>query len=268
MLETIAGVVLDMDGVLWRGDEALPGLTALFDHLNAHRIPFALATNNSMRSPADYVGKLAQLGVSKIDREQIITSGVAAVEYLKAAYPKDTPVHVLGGDGLKGLVVAAGFPLHYLDRTPAKVVLVGLDMRVTYDKLKRAALLIRGGADFIGTNNDATFPTPEGLAPGAGSLLALLRTATGREPLLMGKPSAAMFAAALKIVGTPPDKTLMIGDRLDTDIAGAARAGLKTALVLTGVSSREDAERAEVKPDAVYADLPALLAAWTRSQSL
>jgi 4-nitrophenyl phosphatase len=262
MLETIAGVVLDMDGVLWKGDEALPGVTALFDHLSARNIPFALATNNSMKSPAEYVGKLAQLGAPRIDKTQIITSGVAAVEYLKATYPKDNPVHVVGGDGLKGLVVAAGFPLHYLDRTPAKVVLVGLDMRLTYDKLRRATLLIRGGADFIGTNDDATFPTPEGLVPGAGSLLALLRTATGREPLLMGKPSAAMFDAALKIVGTPPEKTLMIGDRLDTDIAGAAKAGFKTALVLTGVSSREDADRAEVKPDAIYADLPALLTAW------
>lgn len=262
MLDTIAGVILDMDGVLWRGDEALPGLEALFERLRARSLPFVLATNNSSKSPAEHVIKLAKLGVKDIDKSRILTSGVVAVDYLKATYPAETPIHVLGGDGVKSLVVAAGFPLHYLEPTPPKVVLAGLDPKVTYDKLKRASLLIRGGADFIGTNDDATFPAAEGLIPGAGSLLALLRTATGRDPLVLGKPHAPMFHTALKLLGTPAERTLMVGDRLDTDIAGAKKAGLKAALVLTGVSAREDADKAEHKPDAIYADLLALLAAF------
>jgi 4-nitrophenyl phosphatase len=149
-----------------------------------------------------------------------------------------------------------------MSETPASIVVAGLDFKLNYDKLKRASLLIRGGAVFIGTNDDATFPMPEGLAPGAGSILALLRTSSGCEPLLMGKPNPPMFEAALRLLGTKPERTLMIGDRLDTDIAGAKRAGMRTALVLTGVSNQADVEDAADAPDAVFAGLPELLAAW------
>lgn len=261
-IKLASGVIIDMDGVLWRGDEPLPGLAALFEHLYERKIPFVLATNNSMKAPADYVAKLANFGVAGVDPANIITSGIVAVDYLKANYAPDTPVHVLGGDGLKSLITAAGYPLHYLSETPAPVVVAGLDTRVTYDKLKRAALQIRAGAAFIGTNDDMTIPTPEGLAPGAGSLLALLSAATQREPTLMGKPNPAMFEAALRILGTPPGRTIMIGDRLDTDIFGAARVGIRTALVLTGVSTRAEAESGAVKPDAIYEDLPELITSW------
>jgi len=261
-IKLATGIILDMDGVLWRGDEALPGMAALFERLYERKIPFALATNNSMKSPADYVVKLAGFGVTGVEPSHILTSGVVAVSYLKANYPPDTLIHVLGGDGLKALITAAGYPLHFMGEEKASVVVAGLDTRVTYDKLKRAALQIRAGATFIGTNDDVTIPTPEGLAPGAGSLLAMLKAATDREPLLMGKPNPAMFEAALALLGTPPARTLMIGDRLDTDIFGAARVGLRTALVLTGVSTRAQAESGAITPDAIYAGLPELLAAW------
>jgi 4-nitrophenyl phosphatase len=141
-------------------------------------------------------------------------------------------------------------------------VAVGVDFTLTYDKLKHASLCLRAGADFIATNNDATFPTPEGLVPGAGSIVAALQTASGKTPVNMGKPNAPMFEAALRALDTQAGKTLMVGDRLDTDILGAAAVGMQTALVLTGVSTADDVAESVRKPDGVYAGLPALLEAW------
>lgn len=254
----ISGVVMDMDGVVWRGDEVLPGAHALFELLRERGLPFVAATNNSSKSPADYVRKLSRMGIEGVSEENILTSGKAAVNYLQQHYPANTAVHVVGGDGLKGMVARAGYELADV----ADVVVVGIDFHLTYDKLKRAAYLIRAGAEFIGTNSDRTFPLPDGLAPGAGSILALLQTATDREPIIMGKPNRPMFDAALDLMGTTPATTLMIGDRLDTDILGAQAAGLKTALVLTGVTTRAELAASPIQADGVYADLPELLAEW------
>jgi 4-nitrophenyl phosphatase len=256
---TVDGLIMDMDGVLWRGDEALPGMADLFAFLRAREIPFALATNNSSKSQLDYVHKLAKLGVAGIEERQIVTSGTATVDYLLHHYPAGTPIHVLGGDGLKRMVAAAGFPFS----DSAGVVVAGIDTALTYEKLKRATLLIHAGADFIGTNDDANIPIPEGLAPGAGSILAALRAATGRAPLVVGKPGAAMFEAALRVLGIPADRALMLGDRLNTDIIGAQRVGVRAALVLTGVSTRAEAEQAA--PDGVYENLDEFLHVWKRA---
>jgi 4-nitrophenyl phosphatase len=256
----IKAVIMDMDGVLWTGDEPLPGLVPFFDLLRGKEISFALATNNSGKSLATYVEKLARMGVSAVRDEQIITSGTATASYLQTQYPPGTLIHVLGGDGLRQVMTEAGF---VLDDAAAHAVVVGLDPQLTYERLKRAALLIRGGADFIATNQDRTIPSPEGLAPGAGSLVAALKTATDREPLVtIGKPGAPMFEAALRLLGARPEQTLMIGDRLNTDIEGAARVGLKTALVLTGVSTRAEAEAAASPPDGVYDNLAAMTTVW------
>lgn len=255
----IKAVVSDMDGVLWRGDEPLPGMVAFFQMLRHRGLPFVLATNNSMKSPSDYVVKLTKLGVPDVREEQIITSSTTTVSYLKANYPAGSPMHVLGGDGLRRVLIAGGFTL---DDSAPRAVVVGLDTNLTYEKLKKASFLIQAGATFIATNQDNSIPTPEGLAPGAGSLVSALKTASGKQPLVMGKPDAPMFEAALRLVGTPAAQTLMIGDRLNTDITGASLLGFKTALVLTGVSTRADAEISEIKPDSIYEDLEALLKAW------
>jgi 4-nitrophenyl phosphatase len=258
-LSDIKAVASDMDGVLWRGDEPLPGMVTLFQMLRTRGMPFALVTNNSMKTPSDYVAKLAKLGVADVRAEQIITSSTTTLSYLKATYPAGSPMHVLGGDGLRRLIIEGGFKL---DDTAPKAVIVGLDTNLTYDKLKRASFLIRAGATFIATNQDDSIPTPEGLAPGAGSIVAALKAATGQQPRVMGKPDAPMFEAALRLMGTAPADTLMIGDRLNTDITGAALLGFKTALVLTGVSTRADAEVNSIKPDGIYADLATLLESW------
>lgn len=258
---TIRAVIMDMDGVLWRGTQVLPGAPALFSFLRARGLPFALATNNSSRAPSDYVEKLAALAIGTVEPEQIVTSGTATVRYLRSQFAPGTPVHVLGGDGLRALIESAGFTLVGMEGE-ASVVVAGIDFELTYAKLKRASRLIRAGAEFIGTNADATFPMADGLAPGAGSLLAALQTATSRQPRIMGKPAAPMFETALEVVAAPPASTLMIGDRLDTDIAGASALGLRTALVLTGVATAADLEESTCLPDAIYADLPSLLRDW------
>jgi 4-nitrophenyl phosphatase len=251
-LSNIKAVIADMDGVLWRGDAPLPGLLEFFALLRARNLPFALATNNSAKSPADYVSKLQGLGVFHVREEQILTSGTASVSYLQANYPPGIPVYVLGGDGLRKILSEAGYAV---SDNGVRVVIVGLAPQLTYDHLKKAVLLIGAGADFIGTNPDSNIPTPEGLAPGAGSIIAAVQTATDCEPVIIGKPHPPIFQAALRFLGTPPAETLMIGDRLTTDIEGAQRVGLRTALVLTGVSTREELAASAIQPDRVYEDL-------------
>jgi 4-nitrophenyl phosphatase len=255
---TINGVILDMDGVLWLGDQPLPGMADLFRFFRSRGIRFVLATNNSSKSPADYIAKLARMGVHGIEEWQIVTSGTAAVSYLQTHYPEGTNIHVLGGDGLKVMIGKAGYVL----ADDAPVVVAGIDVALTYDKLKRAALLIRNGAHFIGTNADVTIPVPEGLAPGAGSILAALRAATDCEPIIMGKPNAPMFETALRNLNTDAAHALMIGDRLQTDTLGAQNVGLRAALVLTGVATADDLASSNIRPDAVYKGLPELIAAW------
>jgi 4-nitrophenyl phosphatase len=253
----IQGVIMDMDGVLWRGDEALPGVLRWFAWIRGRGLPFALATNNSMKTPADYVQKLAKVGIEGVQERQILTSGTTTVDYMHRHYPAGTAVHILGGDGLRTLMTEAG----YVVADEAPVVIVGLDTSLTYEKLRRASALLRNGAAFIGTNADPTIPTPSGLAPGGGSIVAALRTASDVEPIIMGKPNAPMFEAAVGLLETAPEQTLMIGDRLDTDIAGGRAAGFKTVLVLTGVATREKLATSAVQPDGVYEDLEALAAA-------
>lgn len=256
--QSIRGVIMDVDGVLWRGDEPIPGAAEFITFLQSRNIPFALATNNSNKSPEDYQTKLAVLKLGELSADQIVTSGRATASYMKQHYPAGTPVHVLGGDGLRQLMQKAGMTL--TDTEPCAAVVVGIDFTLTYDKARCASNLIRGGADFIGTNADATFPMPDGPAPGAGSILSLVATATGKKPMVIGKPNAAMYEAALDVIGTSASETLMVGDRIDTDIAGAQALGMKGALVLTGVSSREEAEKSPTPPDIVIANLSGLIA--------
>jgi len=254
----VNALISDMDGVLWRGTVALPGMGELFDLLFARDLAFVLATNNSRNTSADYVQKLAKMAVQDIQERHIVTSGTATVRYLQTRYPAGSDIFVLGGDGLKQMVVRAGF---HLVESGAVAVVCGIDFDLTYGKLRTATLLIRDGAEFIGTNPDSSFPSPEGLVPGAGSILALLESASGRAPTIIGKPMRGMFDAALGVLGAPPQETLMIGDRINTDIAGARALGMQTALVMTGVESPDSLAASEIQPDYVYAGLPELVAA-------
>jgi 4-nitrophenyl phosphatase len=259
-LTTIRAVITDMDGVLWNEDEALPGLVELFALLRSRQIPIVAATNNATKTPVEYVSKFARMGVQGVQASEIITSGTAITTYIQERYAVGTRIHVLGSAALRTVLEAAGFPS--ADDAVA-VVIVGLDKELTYNKLKQASLLIQAGAEFIGTNDDPALPSPEGLIPGAGSVVAAVTVASGKRPsTLIGKPHPPLFEAALRYLGTQPQETLMIGDRLDTDILGAQKLGIKTALVLTGASTHAHIDAGSVQPDGIYANLPSLIAAW------
>ena len=258
MIEQTKAVIADMDGVLWRGPQPLPGMREFFNHLFARELNFVLATNNSSRTRQDYVDKLAAMGVNRVQPHHIVTSGTATVSYLKTQYPAGADIFVVGGAGLKRMLRDAGFNLV---ESKAEVVVCGIDFDLTYDKARTATLLIRAGARFIGTNPDPSFPAPEGLVPGAGSVIAMIEAATGQTPTIIGKPKRGMFEAALRQIGARPEETLMIGDRIGTDIAGAQALGINTALVMTGVETEASLCGSEIKPDFVFAGLPELIEA-------
>ena len=257
-LAEIKAVVSDMDGVLWRGTTPLPGVAEFFAFLREQQIPFALATNNSGRHPEDYIEKLAAMGVPNMEAWQIVTSGTATADYLKQQYPAGARLYVIGNPGLVRVLTESGFTL---TDSEVDAVVAGIDFEFTYAKARIATHLIRNtGAAFIGTNPDVTYPAPDGLVPGAGSVIGMIQLATSVEPTIIGKPQRAMFDVAVQRLGVPASETLMIGDRLDTDIAGGQAAGLKTAFVLTGVSTRD--EIGAIQPDYVFQDLLTLTKAW------
>ena len=258
MLKGIRAVISDMDGVLWRGMQPLPGLHDFFAYMSGKNIGFVLATNNSSKTQMNYVEKLSTLGVNGVQPAHIVTSGTATVSYLRRKFRPGTRLFVVGGAGLKQILTKAGFSLVEDD---ADLVVCGIDTDLTYEKLSRATLLIRGGAGFIGTNPDTSFPSPEGLVPGAGSILALLEAASGQRPIVIGKPSRGMFEAALRQLKAAPEETLMIGDRIETDIEGAQALGIKTALVMSGVEDETSLRASQTKPDCVFEGLPDLIAA-------
>ena len=257
----LRGLVIDVDGVLWHGDHTLAGVCRLFDFLRAHQIAFIIATNNSARPGSEIVERLAGLGV-EITEDQVLTSAQATALYLPRVAPRGARVLVVGGQGLKDEVTRVGYEL--VDQA-ADVVVAGIDWDLTYDKLKRATIEIRHGAKFVGTNADKTYPGAEGIIPGAGAILAAIQTATDVAPLVIGKPEPAMFDIAVEKMRVPGKAAAMLGDRLDTDIAGAQRAGLTSILVLTGVTTREALVQSTVQPDWVFENLDTLCEMWQRA---
>ncbi len=256
--QKIKGLILDMDGVLWRGDQPLLDMQAFFASMDSFGIQVILATNNATKSVSQYQEKLRQFGVS-LPANHIVNSAMSAAYYLKNKYPSGGPVFVVGESGLVTTLEDWGF---HLAENDVLAVVAGLDRTITYAKLSSAAQLIRSGVEFIGTNPDLTFPSPNGLTPGAGSVLAFIEAGSGVKPIITGKPEPFMFDLALQRMGLAPDQVLAIGDRLDTDILGGQRAGCRTGVVLTGVATLTEIQSWSPQPDLVLenlADLPHLL---------
>ncbi len=260
-LRAAKGFVFDMDGVLYRGDHQLPGVVDLINALVIRDIPYMLATNNSMATPAMYVAKLAKMGI-ETEPEHILTSATATRIYLDQHLSEEAAVFVVGMPPLRDQLFN-GSKKSFSEDGDVEAVVVGLDLDFSYAKLKKANSAIRAGASFIATNADATLPTEEGLVPGAGSIVASIQTASGIKPVMIGKPEPTTLHMSAKTMGLDPTDCVMIGDRLDTDILAGARAGMLTALVLTGVSTRDDIAKSDVLPDLVFSDLTALLASFT-----
>lgn len=262
-LHAASAFIFDMDGVLYRGQRGLPGVQECFTAIERRGAAYVLATNNSMASPEEYTARLAGMGIAAA-ADRIQTSGTATRDYLLERLPHGAPVYVVGMPGLRHQIhdvggFAVADPVE--GGTDTAAVVVGLDQQFTYDKLKAAFFAIRGGAIFIATNIDSTLPTETGFVPGAGTVVAAIQTAVAQQPVVIGKPSPEILIQAARELGATPDQTVMIGDRLDTDILAGNRAGMLTAMVLTGVSSAEDIADSEAKPDLVFPGLPELLAA-------
>jgi HAD superfamily hydrolase (TIGR01450 family) len=252
------GVVFDLDGVVYLGEEVVAAAPAALDQVRGLGVKVAFVTNNSYRPPERVVEKLNRLGVKAADGE-VLTSAQAAVRLLGGRDGLEgVKVLVVGGPGLRTALAAAGAEL--VEGTAwreAEVVAVGFDPDLTYTRVRDAALAIRAGARFVGSNPDTTLPAPDGLWPGAGATLALLRAATGVPPEVAGKPERALLDTAAAAIG--PGPYLMVGDRADTDLDGAHRLGWSTALVLSGVTGPADLPDLAAAPDHLLADVGGLL---------
>ena len=253
-LRDIAGFLVDMDGVLYRDDTPLPGMQEFVHLVQRRSIPHLFLTNNSSRTPQEYAEKMRALG-APVPADRILTSALVTAAHLARSVKPDERVLMLGGPGLRTALLDAGLQLTD-DPAAAAVVVVGLDREVTYEKLARATQAVTRGARFFGTNADRSLPAAGGLEPGAGALLAAIETAAGVRARVFGKPERAMFEQGLMRLGTPPERTAMIGDRYETDIVGARHAGLVTIAVATGVAGADWLRSQDPPPDHV---LPALL---------
>lgn len=249
--KNIKALILDMDGVLWRAYQPIVDLEKVFTKINDMGLKYAFATNNSTKHISTYIEKLKGFNIP-VTKEQIITSSIATAQELQKRYPDGGKVFIVGEEGMIRTLAEHGFTNSEED---VIAVVAGLNFQLNYKQLSVAATLIRNGAEFIGTNPDLTFPIPGGFSPGAGSMIAFIEAASGVKPEIIGKPMKTMFEHALEFLGTQPSETLVIGDRLETDILGGQNAGCQTALVLSGVSSREAGEKWTPKVEFIAEDL-------------
>jgi 4-nitrophenyl phosphatase len=248
-------LLLDMDGVLWRDNEAIGDLPAIFEKIADMGMQVAFVTNNATRTAEQYLSKFENFGV-EVKVEQIYSSALASAEYLSKVHPGGGMVFVVGERGLQKALEERGFQHGEED---CLAVVVGLDREINYEKLTRATLLVNSGVRLIGTNPDKTLPTPEGMAPGAGSIIAAIESASGKSAKIIGKPEATLLEAAIAKLEFAASEVLMVGDRLETDIAAGQNAGCATALVLSGASSLDQAKLWKPAPDYIEADLNSLM---------
>ena len=250
----IQNLIIDMDGVLWRGEQPLPRLPEFFDTLRELGVQFVLATNNASRTGNQYVQRLLRFGAA-VNEDEVLTSPQATAAWLAANAPT-ARIFTIGEQGLNSELTRAGLKvLQPEDAQQATHVVVGIDREMNYGKLVEACLAIRAGATFVGTNPDVTFPSERGIVPGNGATLAALEVSTGVKPIIIGKPQPEMMVQALARMGGDASNTAVLGDRLDTDILAGRNAGLPTILVLTGVSGRDEAETGPIRPDFIFKDI-------------
>jgi NagD protein len=236
----------DMDGVLIREEHALSGAAEFLQRLVDRDRRFLVLTNNSIFTPRDLVARLAQTGL-KVPEEAIWTSGLATATFLADQQPGGS-AYVIGEAGLTTPLHEVGYTL--TDRDPDFVVL-GETRTYSFEAITQAIRLIVGGARFIATNPDVSGPSADGPLPATGSVAALITAATGRRPYFVGKPNPMMFRSALNRISAHSETTVMVGDRMDTDIVAGIEAGLDTILVLSGVTTPADIERFPYRPGLV-----------------
>jgi 4-nitrophenyl phosphatase len=255
----IKALIIDMDGVVWKSDSPIGDLAATFGRIRERGLKFVFATNNSTKTSDQYVERLTGLGVN-VEPWQVITSSQAAAAMVAKKFPPRTKAFIIGEDGIRMAMEEKGFEVVSVENaTQAQVVVMGIDREITFQKASEATLLVRNGIPFYATNADKTFPTPRGEIPGSGAWLSIITTATGVEPIVAGKPFPFLMELSLEKLGTSKAETLVVGDRLETDIAAGQAVGCPCALVLSGVSTKEEAEKWDPKIDMITESLSELV---------
>ncbi len=245
MMPKIKCFVIDLDGVVYKGDTLVKNADKRIASMRKKgRVLFA--TNNASLHREEYVRKLRGFGIPA-EKDEVLTSAYVSAVYINTHYD-DPRVFMIGERGLKQELEEQGIKVCWRN---CDLVLVGLDKGFNYDKLARGLRFIERGAPFLATNDDNALVTESGLLPGAGAIVSALKTASGREPMVIGKPSDTMADFILTKAGVKPEEVLVIGDRLDTDVVMGKNFGMKTALVLTGYTKQEDIEKSRIKPDYV-----------------
>lgn len=232
------GYLIDLDGTMYNGSAVIDGAIDFIDRLNKESIPYVFLTNNATKTQLEAAQKLLDMGFD-IHPETLYTSAMATAAYLRETDPGAT-VYVIGSDSLKETLEAAGLRLA---ESGADYVVMGLDPKINYEKLSKAALMINAGSKFIATNPDRKFPTEDGFVPGNGSLVSVLVSATDIKPVIIGKPEGIILEAAVASLGLPKDDVLMVGDNYDTDILTGINGGVDTLHVNTGVTSKGEVEQ-------------------------
>jgi len=243
-------IISDMDGVIYRGKQLIPGAKEFVARLIESQTPFLFLTNNAEQTPLDLKLKLEGMGVADVREDNFITSAMATAMFLKSQTRNAHPTaYVVGGGGLINELYNVGFSI---SESQPDYVVVSKTLNFGYEQLKKAVRLIDHGAKFIGTNPDMVDPVDGGYEPAAGTLLAAISAATGKTPYIVGKPNSLMMLLATRKLGVHPEDAVMIGDRMDTDIVGGMEAGMCTALVLSGVSTLESIKRFPYQPDHIF----------------
>jgi 4-nitrophenyl phosphatase len=251
MLAELQALLLDLDGVVFRGETPLPGATRLVPCLRQLGMAHAFVTNNATLTPEQVAAKLCAMGI-EASSSSVVNSPVATAAYLRRRAAAGTRVCVIGEHGLQSALTEAGFVLADDD---AEYVVVGLDRHLTYRKLTAACVAIQRGATLLATNADPALPVEGALWPGAGALLAAVVTATGAQPIVIGKPQPALLQIALDRLGVQPGRAAMVGDQIETDVRAGVAAGMRTILVEGDLAARADG----VSPDLTVRSLEDLL---------
>lgn len=259
LVDAFDAFLLDLDGVVWRGEAPIAGAAEAIDELREAGKRVVFVSNNASRSPRDFAGKLMRLRIPT-EPADVITSANAVVSYLQQiGLRRGSRVHVCGTDALALFIRVAGFEVTK-DTADVDALVVAWNPGLVMDDIRRAADVARSGVPFIGANRDSTYPDEAGLLPGSGAILAAVETASGATATVVGKPEPELFRLALLRGQAPISRTLFVGDRVDSDVVGARAVGIPVALVLTGVTRPDEAATLEPRPDFVADDLVALVA--------
>ncbi len=242
----VSGILLDMDGTVYLGDNPIDGAADFIQRLKDADMPYAFITNNSSHTRNFYYGRLKRMGFA-VEEDSVITSAVAAAQFIRTKRPKSS-VYVLASPEVEKELSSLG--VNITDKNP-DIVLMTFDRTITYEKLNNAYHMIFGGAEFIATHPDALCPTEDGYDVDIGPFITMLESLTGRNAMIIGKPKSMMLEMASEFLGIESSKAVMMGDRLYTDIKMAEDAGIRSVLVLSGETSEEHLDGSEIQPTAI-----------------